>query len=472
MPTAEPGRQGPSELHVQNMGVYRWGSLLPEFGALSEARAQDFPRNLTSMIAGVGNWDTPVEFRAWAALSHELVHYLQDLTTGIGHWDHKVREAARPRQLGAAKFFSESELAEMLELPTHVGREDLGDELVMLTGEALPGERLDALRRNAGASLRNPEAAADFRIECVLEAEAAAVVLAQVIRLKKATKAQWEILDNNMGVWHPDHMERQYGVLFDNVQALLTDEQEVDLDGDELDNLFLMIAHFVGVLADISCAHPPPEMLRERGEERSVYEPGLRFLRLLLAIHDLPEKRRPLLSDAIWNRDSERAERLLAESSPYSYPSSSAVYEAWLPRFEGSDNRIDALRADTCRIRLEHPSAWADKWLFSILEHKLPFTVAGPDGFTSVGQRWEDLEPRLAAELYIDITRNAMDDALISLFFETGRFVCPFGVGQVCDSAAQACREGLRRTADFPASPGCKARKTYENEGFELGVAS
>jgi len=451
------------------MGIYRWGSLLPEFGALSQARAQDFPRNLVSLSERMGAWSTPVEFRAWACLSHELVHYLQDLTTGVGHWDHRVREEARPRLLGAAKFLCKSRL---VDFPSDVGHSELNDRLLMLVGKALPKERLDSLREKAAPLLARADAVDKFRIESVLEGEAAALVLAQVIRIKGATKAQWQILNDNMGVWHPDYMPAEYGSLWDEVQAVMTGEGELDIDGPQLDKFLLLFAQILGTIADISCAHPPPEMLEERGEDRSEYEPGLRFLRLLGAITQLSRESSILLLEAVGRHDREQAERLMLEASSYPYPPRDSVYEAWLPSFEGSDSRIDALRAETCRIRLENPSAWTEKSLFSIVEHKLPFTIIGPEGFTSIGQRWEHLEPRQGAELYVDLTRHSMEDAALSLFFETGRFVCPLGLGRVCDSASDACREGLRRPTDFPASPGCKARQRLENAGFDLGVAN
>lgn len=469
MRSSEPEQLLFSELYVQDMGVYRWGSLLPEFGTLSQARAHDFAGNLVSLIEGIGNWSTPVEFRAWACLSHELVHYLQDLTTGVGHWDHKVREDARPQLVGAAKFLCESGL---VDFPSDVGRRELNDRLLMLVGKALPEERLESLREKVAPLLVGIDAVDKFRVESVLEGEAAALVLAQVIGVKGATKTQWQILNENMGVWHPDHMPAEYGFLWDELQALMTDEEEVDLSDSELDKLFLLLAQFVGTMADISCAHPPPEMLEEREEDRSEYEPGLRFLRLLEAIARQSRESLEQLLDAVGRRDGERAERLMLETSTYPYPPSRSVYEAWLPTFEVSDSRIDALRAETCRIRLENPSAWIEKSLFSILENKLPFTVAGPEGFTSLGQRWEHLDPSLGAQLYFDLTRHAMEDATLSFFFETGRFVCPLGVGRACESASDACREGLRQTSDFPPSPGCEARQRLEDAGFELGVAN
>jgi hypothetical protein len=465
---------------------------MPVFSPLSPARAQDFARTIAGMIAGRVSWQTPVEFRAWVCLTHELTHYLQDLTTGVGHWDHVARERRSAELLGRARCHSGPRATlpvgsvRASDVKTHalesetldlVGR--LRAELLFVQSAATPSERQSAPKSRAAPLLVPRACLSSYAIEALLEGDAAAVALRQVINIDAATREQWEIMKDNVGVWLPDAMPDEYAALLNDAIALaqhLWGDGYEELRGQERDAFLTLSAKMLGFLVDVACAHPSAELLTRQDADATDYEPGLRYVRMAAAIGAMNEGEVAAFFDAM-RVDAERAEALLVERSGHAYLPSRSVYEDWAERFEAMSAadpgaRIAQLRAHCCRIRLDRPDAWTDKSLWSVLEHELPFYVLGPDGLTSLGQQWAHLDPGEAAVIYNDLMWNGVKLGLHDLFFETGRFVCPLARARTCDAATDACSRGLRRTSAFPPSPGCQVRQGLEGQGFDLGGAS
>ncbi len=478
------------------MGVYQWGSLIPQFRLLSPAKAQDFPRSLASLITRSGNWKSPAEFRIWACLSHELTHYLQDLTTGIGHRDHVTRNRLRPEMLSrvlplcaveldfpvaavaSANVFPEPPLSTLVDEAQKL-HADLREELVMVVGDAVSPARRTAFEVRAAPMLVAGGQPDNFQVESLLEGEAAVTVMRQVFRLEQATERQWEILGTYSSAWNPDVMSPQYGGLLSEVMPVmwhLFGEDPESLSSEQRRAFYEVVWTLTGLLTDIACAHPSRELLANRGEDRCEYDPGLRFLRLLAAVGSMSETELGVLIPASGAHDLERAEEILLARCAHPYIPTRLVYEDWLPRFDAFDTDApegtqwaEKLRADCCRIRLEQPGAFIDKSPFSILEHKLPFTVLGPGGTSSIGQRWEHLEPDALEDRLKDLLVYDTQLGVFDFFFETGQFVCPLAAADVCSSAIDACREGMERTSTFPSAPGCKVRDWLEGSGAYLG---
>lgn len=489
---------GPYELHALDMGVYRWGSLLPEFKPLGPVKAQDLPRNLAGLIERVGNWETPAGFRGWASFSHELTHYLQDLTTGVGHWDHMIRNQTRrglfieaqrlcrpetefpvsamARSKALSDPSSVTALADALEAHAR-----LRDQLIVAVGDAAPPTRQHALEERA-APLLQPDGRVDaFRIEALLEGEAMSVVIRQVLRTREATALQWEILNENAGIWHPGEMLPEYGGLwFETVAVMqhLYGEDPASMSDRERDAFYELVGAFLGLLVDIACAHPSPALIEEIGADRREYEPGLRYLRLLTSIAAVfaadGEQEVGELVPAVVAHDLERAEALLLEHCGYPYLTSRAVYEDWLPRLEAGAGATmtrwtELLRAECCRTRLDEPGAWVEKAPFALIEHKVPLLLIGPEGISSMAQRWEHLEPEAAKAIYGDLTRHDIELESSDFFYETGRFSCTLGRARTCEVATDECRKGLRRPSAFPNEQECRVREWLEENAFDLG---
>jgi hypothetical protein len=174
--------------------------------------------------------------------------------------------------------------------------------------------------------------------------------------------------------------------------------------------------------------------------------------------------------------DLESVEAVVLGRCTYPYIATRVVYEDWLPRFDAFDTAdaegtqwAERLRADCCRIRVEQPGAFVEKSPLCIVQHQLPFLVRGPAGFSSIAQRWEHLEPAAAADLHLDLTIHDVHLRVADFFFESGRFTCT--LAGTCNSAVEACREGIERTASFPAAPGCSVRDWLEASGASLGDA-
>jgi hypothetical protein len=300
------------------------------------------------------------------------------------------------------------------------------------------------------------------------------MVIAQILGIEQASSEQWEMLREGSHIWHPDKMPPEYGELWTDVVQLMLHRTGLDLETlktKERDNFYLGMRTLFGLLADISCAHPSPELLSRLGAERYEYEPGLRFLRLLSAMARMPDEYLDSFTAAAFASDLERAEAILLEYCVYPYASVREVYDDWLARFDDEeDARWPArLRADACRIRLKRPGAWVEKSLAGILQEEMYFMVMGPDGVTSLAQRWEHLDPEVAPQIFLDITGNAMELGLTDYFFETGRFGCPLATSKTCGSAGEACRDGIRLNSAFPPAPGCEVRDWLQKSGFNLG---
>jgi hypothetical protein len=486
---AAPDAPSPFDLDTPGMGVYRWGSLMPVFSPLSPARAQDYPRTLAGFMAGGMTWQTPAEFRAWVCLTHELTHYIQDLTTGVGHWDHVARDEGFLGLLGRARFHAgpwatlpigaQDPLGIDTRDPDPEARgllESLRERLLFLQGAAVPDRRRAALAEGAAPMLAPGGSADVYRIESLLEGEAAAVSLCQVLEVQSATAEQWEVINENASVWLPTSMPDEYVDLLTDVIAAMEHmygESFAELGQAERDAFLILSARFMCLLVDLACAHPSAERLAREGARKSDYEPGLRYLRMLFAMGAMDERRFGELLTAM-REDFERAEALLVERCGYAYLPVRTIYEDWAQRLDAMveknpNDEIAKLRAECCRIRLEHPDAWKDKSLWSLFKHEMPFYVLGPDGLTSMGQRWAHLEGRAMTEIYAELMWNGVRLGLHDLFYETGRFGCPLGRARTCDAAIDACRTGLRVTSQYPPAPDCRVRHFLEVNGFYLG---
>src|SRR5262249_30772139 len=90
-------------LRSGNIADYKWGSYVTQFH-LAPFGKRTWAEILASIMAGAGIWKTPAELRAYIAFLHEIVHYFQDVTTGVGHWDFVAREHHRAELLGLSRF--------------------------------------------------------------------------------------------------------------------------------------------------------------------------------------------------------------------------------------------------------------------------------------------------------------------------------------------------------------------------------
>lgn len=487
----DTGRASPFELRALDYGVYLWGSLLPTFRPLSPTSASAFGPNLAGLIGRVGTWKTPKEFRGWVSLSHELTHYLQDLTTGVGHWDHSVRTRTRsglfsqalrltgpevqfPMEvLAASNTYPYPPLSETLAKALALNQE-LREELLVVTGDTAPPARETALEERAAPLLTESSLARTYRIESLLEGEAAAVVIRQVLRTEEATEDQWEILRDNAEVWHPDQMLAEYGELWFDLVATVQTAFGVDFasmqDRDRY-AFYELTGTLLGLLVDLACAHPSPQLLEETRADRREYEPGLRYVRMLAVLARMSPKEFEAWVSAFTEPDFERVEALLVEACGYRYIPSRVVYEDWLAHLETGDELrwMELLRADACRIRLERPGAWIEKSPFTMVEEKVPLLIIGPEGISSIAQRWEHFERDAKSAIYRDLTQHAIMLNLSDYFYESGRYVCPLGLARTCEVATDDCRSGLRYTSKFPEHPDCRVREWLQSLGFYLG---
>src|SRR4051794_40897000 len=72
---------------IMSFANYKWSSSLTWFSALTNPDKRTAIDILAHMSANTAPWKTDLDFRTAISFSHELVHYYQDMLTGVGHWD-------------------------------------------------------------------------------------------------------------------------------------------------------------------------------------------------------------------------------------------------------------------------------------------------------------------------------------------------------------------------------------------------
>jgi hypothetical protein len=93
------------------LAAYRWGCLVLEASRLAPADAQVLKNVFAGTFAGTMPAETAAEQRASIAVLHELIHFQQDVATGLGAWDHVVTRDAYPRLVFQSKWLMTPEMS-------------------------------------------------------------------------------------------------------------------------------------------------------------------------------------------------------------------------------------------------------------------------------------------------------------------------------------------------------------------------
>src|SRR5262249_35195111 len=136
------------------IALYIWGSHVTRFSALAPADTRTMPESLAGLTQELAHWSSNVDFRRKIAFHHEVVHYLQDLLTGVGYWDFLVRRNYAKKILGVARFASWLP-GQSLPLKTNGVYEEhknaLCRELIMTRSDEQPRDRRQAFAMSLAA---------------------------------------------------------------------------------------------------------------------------------------------------------------------------------------------------------------------------------------------------------------------------------------------------------------------------------
>lgn len=458
-------------LPAEALAHYSWGQYRIWLAPRAAYQKSDFLLRIAAQVMNsAGQWADEQEFVSFVAILHEFVHCQQDVGTGCGHWDDLART-----QMQSALFTQARNQSWDPALPHPL---NAADAHVLATSYA-ESSVFNLYRRRKPNALRALRAEltllpqyrdgseADFSVDALFELDAVIAVKKIVERLH-VDEASRALVDRGRNLYAPLDMSAPYRQPFEAMLGyfqylLYQNERELDLD--DVDSLLDALEAMLPLLLDIAFAHPPPAyFVGAQKDDRAHFEPGVRLLRVMRALH---AARNTPLHDL-----EQRVERIARDTEAYRYPSLRSTYEAWAEELRpkaGSD-AVAAWRLEQCEVRLKAAHALERRSLANFVSHDIPLMLDSPQW---TGQRM--LDPgrlsRDGGKLYNDIrdAESAMALAQWCLGGSPAGYVCPHAGGQWCDAAGPACRSGIDAPWKLPAE-GCKIRRALGGWGFRLAA--
>ena len=471
----------PFELHSGTSATYAWSSHVARFATLTPVERKAIPKFLGSISSGVAVWESAAEFRAFATLVHEVVHYFQDLTTGMGTWDFLKRRENAAQSLW---FLREAQgqqargnirsVRDMFSLAQDKVKE-LNSKCVYVPTSDFPPERREKLRQGMSACVGKEAPAEDvvpFLVENMLESEAAAVTFS-TIRDLRMTDEQWEIARDNGQLWllgeMPDVYTHTIGLLegiFEHWMGTPMDELRK-----EVVDAFQTLAVF---LIDLCWAHPDPEYFEDTGVDDSQYEPGLKLMRLLVRLQRATSAEAEAFQGALWKeRDLDKAEALLIANCGFAYLPVRQVYERWCGYLgklcQSDDNRLLKARSHVCERRKEHADGMVIKRFGYFFDAQIDLHYMANNGIQSWWTSPNAVDPDEIKMVFADLMSLNRDLGIIDYLVGGGAFVCPFAEARTCDAARDTCKTGITMAGQFPETKICLIRKFLESNRLPLG---
>jgi hypothetical protein len=460
------------DLHLGEMGLYKWGSLLIRFAAIAPVERRNMGMILASISQHVGKWKTPGEFRGIVALTHEIVHYFQDLTTGLGHHDELTRRRSHRCALIESRMRSWSvdpATARATAVATCEKADGpLGDQLIL----PLAGERARAFCEQASAIpdiAFSKEGVTDFNVISLLEVEAALTVYAHVMSTQTDLLGR-TLLDEHQSMWNPGVLPDPYRVPIATLLGLVLGIYGIERTDKGVKTGLNFLGVVIGCLIDLACAYPAQQTITRAGMPDKEFEPGLKLIRALLALHTADASENERFCDAIRALDYRAAETVILKHCAVKYPTCKEIYTDWEQEFEvmlkQDDDPVLRIRRDACRARIDDGSRFVDKGLLQIILSPIPL-LWDKDGETQiVFSNQFAANPEQLSELLAELDVRRTDKAFIAYIGDAIPFVCP--IRSKCAATTEVCGAGIRQNSDFPPIPGCGVRSRFEGGGWSL----
>jgi len=410
---------------------------------------------------------------------HEIAHYFQDLTTGMGAWDFLQQRS------NVAKCYGYLQAAQSVEIPgvreamilaAQEQMKSLSSECAFVPIRDYPVEFKQRLQDKISTAIgkRLPEEdMAPFLVENMLESEAAAVTYS-AIRDLGMTDEQWEIAKDSSSLWLLAGMPEPYRHTFELIAAIferwmggsMSELREQYGRGvvDFFDRLMIFVI-------DLCWAFPDPDYFRDSGVQRCEYEPGLKLARLLVRLQTMTSTEAGIFQQALVN-DIDKAEELLIAKCGFSYRSARQVYQAW-SRFlekvsESDDNRLLRARREVCELRAKQPALVWDKHLANFLDAKIDLHYMA-DGIQTYWTSPHFLDPDETSIVVADLMSLNRDLLMADYLTNRSSFVCPMAESRICDAATETCKTGITDPKQFPETKVCSVRRSAELNQIPLG---
>lgn len=469
------------DLALSTVAHYRWGSLAVSFDrtlirnrALFDAMQREQELDYTV--------ETNREAREVISFLHEIVHYAQDLDTGVGHWDDHLRRRWLPECLVSLRGPG-SHPQSALPFPQSYDDDDLdgdvsyartlheafiGDRQLFHGRRSMPAARAEAIARIVNGDLGTNHAAdtmVNLWPEALFEGEAAATVYSLLAKGKIDTSRR-ESLDDCAELWDFFELPEIYQVSFQLFMSAfdgLPDDPDWRVD---------VAFDWFTALTDLACAHPSPDWFeRHENVDRAHFEPGVKFLRLVRALADNGRAVEHVVEHP------EAVERVLLDAMPFRYPTAREVYAGWAEWYDrairdgaGGGGAVLAVRRDNARRRATTEPIMPAKTPMRLATAALPLLMFDNLGPHQTWHRAMLVQPELQGELVADSLYDASQAALVGAMLESGRFRCPLAITRFCASAQAGCR-AVRDLRDLPQVPGCHVRGMLEANGYRIAPA-
>jgi hypothetical protein len=475
---------GSDDLHAGGVASYRWGGLLVALSADSSASGRLIVELIAGVAAGTLPFEHPREIRACFAILHELIHLEQDLSTGLGAWDHLETRWAYPRLVHEARWFVTKFTDPPYDQAVEVGLVEASPGLHDAFSRDLEAirARTVALRLLAGgqwatepvrASLLQwedltitDELAAAYGLRQILEGEAACEVDQQV-RASRGTEETLAEVERYRDRWNVLRMPDEY-------RGPIRDVIEASTNGGSTEGVGASFPAYLALtcwLLDLVQSYPPPSVQETFADESAMFDPVARYLAMVRALNRIPQEPFTSMIEALSENDRDGAEAALLEWCRFPYPSSRSIYEAWIPIIEERstadewDAPLFKLRLAAIRYRLETgegkgiaPLVYAGMPLQMLVEGR------GIRGLLSGEQLLVDVGDPLKEALIARATDLELFDLLIA-----GRsFSCPLARGHICTARLPSCSAGFERLILLPSEEGCAIRRTLQSFGYAI----
>jgi hypothetical protein len=473
------------QLHAASgLAGYAWGSLVLETSALAPADSAAILNTLSAATAGTLPGDSPRDQRAAIAFLHELIHLQQDLSTGLGAWDHVVTRVPYLRLAGQSRWvvwptdqppYTSCVQRHLDELGCSPFVDQMREDLAAVRSGTI------GLRQLGGADWATPNVRvflegrvgqaisdddiADLSLRRMLESEAACLTYTAVQKTRHSDDAQ-EWLTEHAELWMLPHMGEDYLGLTLMVGRAL---DGTEVTADTLWNWLATVASLVPWVVDLACAYPTPAHLKDDGLSVMAFEPVVRFSEIMRGLHRLDSSQVERIAEGVLGGNWLDAERALAASADLRYPLSSEIYGRWLdelaPLAESAewDASLFQLRVDAIQARIDgHPP----KGLKAVLDASTPIQVlvqnTGMEGINHAKHfaNWDDMK-----RAFVD---RRLDMEVFDLLHGSGVFSCPYGRAAKCPGQQPWCVDGLHRLDQLPQADLCYVRRSLESVGWAL----
>jgi hypothetical protein len=460
---AQNDYQTDEEVLSSGLAHYRWGSATIRFSTLAAVGKRSPAEVVVEVMTRQSTWESDARFRQTVAYLHELVHYFQDLTTGVGNWDFTRRVMAVDRLMPALVPLYDAGDGAAPDEGARTAQEALSKSIFNGWPNVDRTKQLAILTETARTNGWQPaeELAPLFTIESIFETEAVLQTLVTLSRGAVAPTAV-QILRANSSIVDPLRMPAKYsGLCRFILRHTMHSTGATDSGGlatvlDEGGIGLAHVYHFYIFLIDLCCAHPPEPFFE--GHTRlglDDFLPGVRLMRYMRVLQELPDDNQPF--------DPHRFERRLNEACGFPYPLIDDVYLLWKNYFEEHEaDDASKLRGAVAAARVNSKDAFA-KIANGVAALGVPinYSIEGQPGTYTLKvneHRWQQAFPEMQSASYW----NAILFECVKAFYLQRSFSCP--VAGWCPVRRPACVSGLMFPRDVPRSDQCVVNEYFRVE--------